>query len=262
MLTLEINGVPYNKSERRTALQRLLNGRSEGSIEFKHQNISAVLAKFGLTFISGYKPRYNFQHLLEESVERYYLSQQTTLDLLFEKFSTAVPHSKSAIVDFSKFEGTPPPPIQQVEENQNTYLPRRISKINYLEQEQRNTQLGTLGEQLVIEYEKWRLIRAGKTNLAHQIEWIARDQGDGAGFDILSRNTNGSDRFIEVKTTKLSKYTPIYISRNELMFSQANASQYFLYRVFQYGGSPKLFTKNGPLDEVCNIEPVQYVGRF
>lgn len=262
MLTLEIEGKAFNKTERRKALRQLLNNRSEGSIEFKHQNISAVLVKFGLPFISGYKPRFNYQHLLEEAVEKYYLAQKLPFESLFEQFSTSAPLPNSGSVDFSKFEDSPPPLAQQVEETSGIYLPRRISKVNYLEQEQRNSQLGALGEQLVIEYEKWRLIHVGKANLADRIEWIARDKGDGAGFDILSRNTNGSDRYIEVKTTKLSKYTPIYISRNELKFSQANASQYFLYRVFQYGTSPKLFTKNGPLDDVCNIEPVQYIGRF
>ncbi len=216
MLALEIQGVSYNKSERRKVLQRLLNDRSEGSIEFKHQNISAVLTKFGLPFISGYKPRFNFQHLLEKSVEKYYSSQKASYESLFDQFSMNVPISQFAPIDFLKFEDTPPPPAEQVAEPQSLYFPKRISKINYLEQEQRNARLGSLGEQLVIEYEKWRLIRAGKANLADQIEWIARDQGDGAGFDILSRN----------------------------------------------GASPKLFTKNGPLNDICNIEPVQYVGRF
>lgn len=263
MLTLEIKGLSYNKSERRKALQQLLNNRSEGSIEFKHQNISAVLVKHGLPFIAGYKPRFNLQRSLEVSVEKYYLFQKPLFETLFEQFSTSVPSPiVSQAVDFSKFEDSPPPLAQQVEESPEVYLPKRISKINYLEQEQRNSHLGALGEQLVIEYEKWRLIEAGKANLADQIEWVARDQGDGAGFDILSRNANGSDRYIEVKTTKLSKFTPVYISRNELMFSNANSTHYFLYRVFQFGASPKLFTKNGPLDAACHLEPLQYIGRF
>jgi hypothetical protein len=263
MLTLEIKGLSYNKSERRKALQQLLNNRSEGSIEFKHQNISAVLVKHGLPFIAGYKPRFNLQHALEVSVEKYYLFQKPLFESLFEQFSTSVPSPiVSEAVDFSKFEDSPPPLAQQVEESPEVYLSKRISKINYLEQEQRNSHLGALGEQLIIEFEKWRLISAGKAYLSGRIELISQEQGDGAGYDILSRNTDGSDRFIEVKTTKLSKFTPIYVSRNELSFSKANPSNYFLYRVFQYGSTPKLFTKNGPLDAACHLEPLQYIGRF
>ena len=85
---------------------------------------------------------------------------------------------------------------------------------------------------------------------------------DGAGFDILSRNNNGTDRFIEVKSTKLGKMTPVYLSRNELEFSREKESNYFLYRVFQLRNSPKLFTANGRLDSVLNLEPINYIGKF
>lgn len=43
MLVDDLAGRPYNKAEHRRALLPLLNERSEGSVEFKHQNISAVL---------------------------------------------------------------------------------------------------------------------------------------------------------------------------------------------------------------------------
>lgn len=41
MLADDNFGRPYNKAEHRRALLPLLNDRSEGSVEFKHQNISA-----------------------------------------------------------------------------------------------------------------------------------------------------------------------------------------------------------------------------
>ena len=43
MLADDIAGRPYNKAEHRRALMPLLQSGSEGLIEFKHQNISAVL---------------------------------------------------------------------------------------------------------------------------------------------------------------------------------------------------------------------------
>lgn len=67
MLELEIRGERYSKKAFREMLRPRLNGRSEGSVEFKHQNISAVLLKYGLPYISGYKPRFNYQHLLDVS---------------------------------------------------------------------------------------------------------------------------------------------------------------------------------------------------
>lgn len=42
MLAADLAGQSYSKIEHNRALQRL-TGRSKGSVEFKHQNISAVL---------------------------------------------------------------------------------------------------------------------------------------------------------------------------------------------------------------------------
>jgi hypothetical protein len=58
MLRFELSGLKYNKSEHRRALIELLNNRSGGSVELKHQNISAVLIEMGIPYIDGYKPRF------------------------------------------------------------------------------------------------------------------------------------------------------------------------------------------------------------
>ena len=48
MLRLELSGLKYNKTEHRNALVKRLDQRSNGSIELKHQNISAVLIDMGI----------------------------------------------------------------------------------------------------------------------------------------------------------------------------------------------------------------------
>ena len=47
MLDEESGGIPYNKAQHNRLLQDKID-RSKGSIEFKHQNISAVLHQLGL----------------------------------------------------------------------------------------------------------------------------------------------------------------------------------------------------------------------
>jgi hypothetical protein len=64
----ELSGETYIKAQRNAALQRLI-GRSRGSIEFKHQNISAVLMKLGEPWINGYKPMPNFQKALLDAID-------------------------------------------------------------------------------------------------------------------------------------------------------------------------------------------------
>ena len=70
MLVSDLSGQPYLKSRHRLALQAEI-GRSDGSIEFKHQNISAVLDELGLPWIKGYKPAKNYQNAIFDAIDRY-----------------------------------------------------------------------------------------------------------------------------------------------------------------------------------------------
>ena len=71
MLAAEAAGKPYSKTEHRRALSMTMNGiRSDGAIEFKHQNRRAVMHELGLPYIGGYKPRGNYQAALIQEVQR------------------------------------------------------------------------------------------------------------------------------------------------------------------------------------------------
>lgn len=259
MLMAEISGTPYNKSEHRRGIIKQLNNRNEGSIEFKHQNISAVLAKFGVPWIQGYKPLANYQNKLEQVVA-HYLQKNTSLEHSFKEFAEGeVRNLQLESISYTNFVESPPE-TQLVKEPELTYS--GPVKVNYLEIEQNNKRLGDSGEEVVIKYEQWRLTNAGKDSLADKIEWVAQTEGDWIGYDILSKNTNGTDRHIEVKTTKLSKDAPIFFSKNEYEFSARNASSYFLYRVFNFNKAPKVFIVNGRFDEFCRFQPIKFKGHF
>jgi hypothetical protein len=115
---------------------------------------------------------------------------------------------------------------------------------------------------LVLQFEKWNLNRIGKEKLAEQVRWISQEEGDGAGFDILSKNLNGTDKYIEVKTTKLGKETPFYFSKNELDFSVEHSTDFHLFRLFNFEQEAKMFIKNGNLSTICNSVPLTYKGYF
>ena len=70
MLSEELAGRRPNKAAHNRALQNQI-GRGPGSIEYKHQNISAVLQWLGQPWIDGYKPALNFQGSLVEAVARW-----------------------------------------------------------------------------------------------------------------------------------------------------------------------------------------------
>jgi Domain of unknown function (DUF3883) len=56
--------------------------------------------------------------------------------------------------------------------------------------------------------------------LASKVKWVAQEDGDGAGYDILSFSPNGQERFLEVKTTVGHQRTPFFLSRNEKDFAE------------------------------------------
>jgi hypothetical protein len=69
MLTSERAGVAYSKAQNRRQLMTTVH-RSEGLIERKLQNISAVLDMLGTQWINGYKPLTHDQDALVAAVER------------------------------------------------------------------------------------------------------------------------------------------------------------------------------------------------
>ena len=259
MLQQELQGRTFSKKVHREILSSKLQDRSSGSIEFKHQNISAVLANLGKPYINGYKPRGNYQQLLEEEVARFIDDYIDTLEPLFELFANAgEPNAPIADLDFAQCLEPAPSPSKKAA----VKVRFRAARINYLEREQHNRVLGASGERFVIDYEKWRLAQEGRSDLIPYIEWTSQKRGDGTGYDILSKNANGSDRFIEAKTTKLSKETPIYLTSNEVIFADRYAKNFYLYRVFDFTSSAKLFIHQGSYDHFCRLEPIAYRGIF
>ena len=77
MLAADLAGQPYVKSRHSAALMAQI-GRSHRSVEFKHQNISAVLDGLGLPWIPGYIPKSNYQNSIFDAVDRY-LSQHRAI---------------------------------------------------------------------------------------------------------------------------------------------------------------------------------------
>jgi len=132
------------------------------------------------------------------------------------------------------------------------------ARTNYLELEAANKSLGDAGERFALKFERARLLAAGKESLADQIEHVAETQGDGAGFDIRSFEADGSDRFIEVKTTKYGRYSPFFISANELRFSEKYARSYHLHRIFQFRDAPRLFSLAGSVEKNLILSPTEY----
>ncbi len=251
MLDGELAGLLVNKTEhRRTLLQRI--DRSHGSIEFKHRNISAVLQMLGLPTIKGYLPADNFQKAILGAIDRYLSSNPDTLQP--ERQVHGLSERPGLFVE------QPPALLPVTPRNEN--LERLVRKFNPVERDFRNRKLGRDGEELVFHFELERLRQFERPDLAKKVRWISEEDGDGAGYDILSFDAKGNERFLEVKTTVGSEITPFYITRNELSLSSERPDAFRLCRVFEFSRQPRMFELVPPLKDHVRLSPLSYEASF
>lgn len=260
MLHAERSGIPYSKTEHRRALSRLLNARTDGSIERKHQNISAVLIELGMPYVEGYKPLRNYQQLLFEVVASQIEARgDLHVTLSAEATRLAAVPTVDNILDALVDPPTESPREQNYTRVRESWLVRPT--VDYLALEASNRSLGAAGEEFAVRFEQARLAAANQERLAASVERVSATRGDGLGFDILSYDADGRERLIEVKTTAYGPATPFFVTRNEVAVSQKSAPQYHLYRIFSFRRQPRLYQKAGQIDHAFSLDAVQFLAR-
>ena len=254
MLNKELKGINYRKIDHNRKVQSL-TGRSKGSVEYKYQNVSAVLNILGCPRIRGYLPAKNIQKALIPGVERFL--QEFNWELLVRD-SISVGVKKDEPSDsFTEIEI-----MQQIPEPFPTpsgdHVRRLIRKFDPASRDARNREIGLLGERRVFHSERKRLQRLGRNDLSKKVRWVSQEDGDGAGYDILSFSPTGKERFLEVKTTIGSERTPFYISSNEKLFSEENPQHSRIFRLYDLPGVPRAFIVKPPLENELILTPQNY----
>jgi hypothetical protein len=252
MLRAELSQQPYVKSHHSAVLMKQI-GRTHRSVEFKHQNISAVLEEMGLPWIMGYKPKRNYQASIFGAIDRYLSSNG---DVVYEQ----LPPKMLTVSDdsglFVNAPGLQPP------SDRPWQLERLVQKFDPVERDLRNRSLGRAGEEFVLEVEKKRLEKFQRLDLLKKVRWISAEDGDGAGYDILSFEPDGRERMIEVKTTNGAARTPFFLSENERQRASASAESWRLYRVHSFAQKPRIFKIIPPLNEMLHLRPDTWRASF
>ncbi|WP_306257421.1 DUF3883 domain-containing protein [Pararhizobium sp. IMCC21322] len=257
MLADDIAGRSYNKTAHRRRLLPLLNNRSEGAVEFKHQNISAVLKGLGEDWITGYKPAFNFQIRLVDAVARWLLlnSEWSSRTFLSQTLDGMADEAQLWVGPAPTLTNQPPPD----ELEQMLHIAR---KFDVAARDQRNRALGKAGEERVLLHERSVLTATGRQDLARKVRWVSQEDGDGAGYDIASFTAAGKQRLIEVKTTKGWERTPFHISRNELAVAEERRTEWCLLRLWNFSRAPKAFELRPPLDAHVSLTATNFQASF
>ncbi len=250
MLGRELAGQAYVKAHYTSELMARL-GRTHRSVEFKQQNISAVLDELGLPWIRGYKPKRNYQGSIFDAIDRRLAAGSAA------KFATppvTLPEAAGAVfVDAPPLQPAKPRPAG---------IERLVRKYDPVDRESRNRALGKYGEEFVIGVERKSLVESDRKDLAAKVRWVSVEDGDGAGYDVLSFDSGGSERLIEVKTTNGSVRTPFFLTRRESEAAVQYQDRWTIYRVHLFAQSPQIFRIAPPLDKALHLRAETWRASF
>ncbi len=160
MLMKELAREAYVKAHHSAVLMEQI-GRTHRSVEFKHQNISAVLQELGLPWIAGYKPKRNYQNGIFGAIERYLTAHPAALTPRLS-LPPMPPDAMPIFVD--------PPSLEELEPRPKD-LERLVRKFDPTERDYRNRLLGRAGEEFVLGLERRRLDQAGRADLLHSLDF-------------------------------------------------------------------------------------------
>jgi hypothetical protein len=141
----------------------------------------------------------------------------------------------------------------------NTGHPIDLATFEMLQREA--VEIGRRGEELVLEYERKRLVLAGLGNLAEEVRQISLENV-AAGYDIQSFDMAGNQKYIEVKSSK-ARIAGFEITANELSVARESGDRYFVYKVMGVGeATPEIMEIQNPAALIdvgkLHLRPIQY----
>lgn len=146
----------------------------------------------------------------------------------------------------------------------NSSRTRAFTKtIDFEKENHLNKLLGNRGEEIVFDKEKKYLESNGNKELADKVDWVSKKGKHFLGYDILSFEENGEEKYIEVKSTKQS-YTSnanFIISSNEYEKAK-KLENYYFYIVFNtQSENPKIWKIKNPMNyenKGLTLTPINY----
>lgn len=250
MLQQQLTDQHYVKAHYRREL-RARFGRSDGAYEQKFMNISSVLRDLHYVYIHGYQPKGHRQKSLEHEVRRQLMERDGFLTLMERHVDQ--PAAPRLRIDW--FPAEAPEGLSFLTPSSHP----APAHIDFVAREAANRTLGLAGEIAMCERERALLTDAGRPDLAARVVHASKVEGDGLGYDIRSWAPDGSDRFIEVKTTRQAIHWPMLVTRHEVHVSRDLGPNYVLARIFNFHRKKTgIYELPGAIEDTCILEPTTF----
>ncbi|MFN8713899.1 MAG: DUF3883 domain-containing protein [Bacteroidota bacterium] len=170
--------------------------------------------------------------------------------LIYDEFNT----NKNAAPNSLTKKEKPQNGFEDIPEDKKTF---KGIKVDFAAKAKDQKDLGDAGEELVMQYEISYLKQNGLNEESKKVRIVL----DGEGYDVYSFDTNGNEKFIEVKTTTGDELTPFYMSENEVAFMQTHLNEYYIYRVYNYdegNNSGEFFEIKNNVESQLLMKPTQF----
>lgn len=136
----------------------------------------------------------------------------------------------------------------RITDDQGNTVPATLSPEEFRRLQLIREEIGSLGEEWVVNYEIQKLKQNGFIDLAEKVERTSR-KDVAAGYDVLSFNFDGSEKYIEVKTSALST-NRFHISSNEVEVAKRLSDSFWLYLVLEIRGNVSLIEIHNPASKL------------
>jgi hypothetical protein len=205
------------------------------------------------------------------------LKKNELFDLIFSNWDKLRPLYDMAMSDSYNFVDEEfkniDPPLSDVKPDFIKLLPCEITKrrskksegnkkLDYAKENEKNRKTGERGEIFVFRKEKEYLEKIGRIDLIDKLKHISNED-DSVGYDILSFDKKGNEKYIEVKSTtlKVPNVHHFNISSNEYEKAR-RLKNYYIYFVFETNTkNPKIFKLERPFnlsDSIIKVTPANY----
>jgi hypothetical protein len=155
-------------------------------------------------------------------------------------------NSKPIMTDTVEIQFAPRPPRKP-----------RNSKVNSVASQRRYSKkadkIGRIGEEWVFEYEKEKLSKSGRKDLSDKVIWHRHNSKDRTpGWDITSFETDGAQKYIEVKSSTGPTINEIILTSKEWQKACDSklAKSYYIYLLSNVPSKPCLETIRNPYSYV------------
>ena len=117
------------------------------------------------------------------------------------------------------------------------------------------SRIGKIGEEIIFKYEKEKLIKEGRKDLSDKVIWCRDDKKNRTpGYDILSYDKNGNEKFIEVKSSTGKTISSVNLTPHEWEVAQEceKKKDYFIYLVSEVLTKHKIEILRDPYQKVLD----------